>query len=94
LRRRCSALSLVPDDPQDGEVANQYKNHPEQFAKTARYWTQTYAGAGNAAGATISPEVQSLIDMGFPQEQAVQALAQAKGEVEAALEVLLTGALE
>eukprot|EP00656_Telonema_subtile_P049755 TRINITY_DN6260_c0_g1_i2.p1 TRINITY_DN6260_c0_g1~~TRINITY_DN6260_c0_g1_i2.p1 ORF type:complete len:133 (-),score=32.98 TRINITY_DN6260_c0_g1_i2:429-827(-) len=85
--------SPEPDDPQDGEVANMYKNDPEQFAKTARIWTQTYAGGsqGAAEDAPPPPEVQSLMDMGFERQAAMNALAQSKGEVEAALELLLAG---
>lgn len=33
-----------PDDPQDAVVAKQYKECPEIFAKTARHWTNIYAG--------------------------------------------------
>merc|ERR1712227_562205 len=42
-----------PDDPQDAEVARQYKNHPEQFAATARYWTETYANGEPTADPNI-----------------------------------------
>lgn len=33
-----------PDDPQDAVVAKQYKEHPEMFRQTAKYWTFVYAG--------------------------------------------------
>ena len=32
-----------PDDPQDAVVAQQYKELPEVFAKTARHWANVYA---------------------------------------------------
>merc|ERR1712093_805328 len=64
-----------PDDPQDGEVAAQYKNHPEQFAATARYWTETYANGG--AGEPDA-NISMLCEMGFTREQAANALAQGK----------------
>merc|ERR1712118_228226 len=32
-----------PSDPQDAEVAEMYKNKPEEFVQTARYWTDTFA---------------------------------------------------
>merc|ERR1712086_528816 len=32
-----------PDDPQDAEVANQYKSNIEEFKKTAKFWTDSYA---------------------------------------------------
>lgn len=33
-----------PDDPQDAVVAKQYKDCQEIFIKTARHWTNIYAG--------------------------------------------------
>ena len=32
-----------PDDPQDAVVAKQYKESHAEFAKTAKFWTDTYA---------------------------------------------------
>lgn len=32
------------DDPQDAVVATQYKENQEMFVKTARHWTNVYAG--------------------------------------------------
>ena len=68
-------MSRESDDPQDGEVAAQYKNQPEQYAATARhqprpgpaewrgrYWTETYAnGTANAEDKNIT----MLCEMGF-----------------------------
>ena len=34
-----------PDDPQDGVVAMQYKEHNDLFKKTAQHWATVYAGA-------------------------------------------------
>lgn len=33
----------MPDDPQDAEVASQYKKDRKTWEATAKYWTQTYA---------------------------------------------------
>ena len=33
----------VPDDPQDAQVASQYKNDIDLFNKTAKSWTDLYA---------------------------------------------------
>lgn len=33
-----------PDDPQDAVVATQYKDNYEMFVKTAKHWTNVYAG--------------------------------------------------
>jgi hypothetical protein len=43
-----------PDDPQDAVVAKQYKEHHQEFMKTAKFWTETYAGA-QAGGACHGP---------------------------------------
>ena len=32
-----------PDDPQDAVVAQQYKELPDLFLKTARHWASVYA---------------------------------------------------
>lgn len=32
-----------PDDPQDAVVAQQYKEHPEIFRRTALHWTSVFA---------------------------------------------------
>ena len=33
-----------PDDPQDAVVAKQYKECQDIFVKTAKHWTNIYAG--------------------------------------------------
>jgi len=78
-----------PDDPQDGEVAAQYKNHPENYARTARYWTEAYAGGPANSDADTDPAISQLCEMGFTRAQAVNALAQGKGDTDAALNTLL-----
>merc|ERR550537_1573995 len=32
-----------PSDPQDAQVAEMYKTNPEEFKRTAKYWTEMYA---------------------------------------------------
>ena len=39
----------------------------------------------------VEPSLQQLVDMGFPREKAVAALAQAEGDADAAMELLLAG---
>ena len=54
--------SAVPDDPQDHEVATQYKNNFEEFKTTAKMWTENYAvEGGNTA---LASKVKQLVDMG------------------------------
>lgn len=32
-----------PDDPQDAVVARQFKDHPDTYRQTARYWSLFFA---------------------------------------------------
>ena len=80
--------SPEPSDPQDAEVANMYNASYEQFACTATFWTQSYA-MEDTGGKEIHPSLQRMMDMGFPEQQCRDALLQAKGDENAALEVLL-----
>ena len=54
-----------PDDPQDAVVANQYKNNFGTFKKTARHWTNIYAGSTSAIEPEYDAKVKQLVDMGF-----------------------------
>merc|ERR1711959_90584 len=64
-----------PDDPQDAEVANQFKNKPEEFAATAKFWTESFA-----APQQEDAGVAALVDMGFDAETASKALKQVDGD--------------
>ncbi len=57
--------SAEPDDPQDAVVANQYKNHFSIYKKTARHWTNIYAGSASAVESECDNKVKQLVDMGF-----------------------------
>ena len=57
--------SAEPDDPQDAVVANQYKNNFQVYKKTARHWTNVYAGSSSAAEPECDSKVKQLVDMGF-----------------------------
>lgn len=37
------SLAPEPDDPQDAVVARQFKDHPDIYRQTARYWTFFFA---------------------------------------------------
>ncbi len=60
----CALLSAPePNDPQDAQVASQYKRDYKEWCATAKYWTETYAmargsggssGGGGPAGASSS----------------------------------------
>ena len=83
--------SPEPSDPQDAEVANMYLRNYEQFASTAKYWTECYAMKDEAAASNpqLHPAVKRLMEMGFPEEACKQALAEAKGDETQAVERLL-----
>jgi ubiquitin-conjugating enzyme (huntingtin interacting protein 2) len=70
-----------PDDPQDAQVARQFKTDRPAFDHTAQYWTATYASGANAES--------RLIDMGFDKVAVKRALERANGDEQAALNILL-----
>lgn len=78
-----------PNDPQDAVVATMYKERHAEFIATARNWTETYARAG--APVEVSPALRRLMDMGFDEAAARGALLKAKGDENAAVEILLSG---
>lgn len=59
-------------------------------AQQCRFWTESYAIS--ASECDDDAKVTALTEMGFGRELCVTALARAKGDQEAALELLLTGA--
>merc|ERR1712060_885201 len=73
-----------PDDPQDAEVAEQYKKNRELFNQTAKYWTETFAQEA-AQKAPMDEKIGNLMDMGFSREQAKAALEKHKGDEVAAV---------
>lgn len=96
LTLRTALLSLQallcspnPDDPQDAQVAGQFRRDHAEFERTARFWTSCYAGA--QSGAAPAAKVARLMEMGFPEAACAAALEKAKGNEEAATELLLSG---
>jgi len=77
-----------PDDPQDAVVANQYKNNHSIFVKTARHWTNVYAGSVTAAEPEFDSKVKQLCDMGFDSHRSRVALSSHLWNVEQAIESL------
>jgi len=82
--------SPEPNDPQDAVVATMFKERPAEFLSTAKYWTTSYAKPADEGVATVHPTVQKLMDMGFAQSQAQQALLDSKGDENLAIEMLLS----
>lgn len=84
---RALLTAAEPDDPQDAEVARQYKADPAQFARTARHWTETYAMSVGE-----DQKVGRLTAMGFDAGAVRAALAAVSGDETLALEHLLASA--
>lgn len=78
-----------PDDPQDAVVAQQYKEMPEVFQKTARHWANVYA-QGPYRETEMEGKVDMLIGMGFDEHRSRTALSIKNWHVERATEFLLS----
>ncbi|MQM08060.1 hypothetical protein Taro_040915 [Colocasia esculenta] len=77
-----------PDDPQDAVVAQQYLRDYPTFAATARYWTEAFAKNTNVG---VEEKVRKLVEMGFPEDLARNALEATNGDENLALEKLCSG---
>jgi len=76
--------SPVPDDPQDAEVAAQFKSDVNSFNKTAKLWTENYAK--NQA----EKKIKELMDMGFDEESSKIALQKHGFDLEKSINYLLS----
>jgi len=103
LTLRTALLSLQallstpnPDDPQDAQVASQYKKDYKDFEKTAKFWTETYAVKPKSdkedAKEDREQKIKSLVDMGFKASLAQEALEKSKWNVTQALEYAVSKA--
>jgi len=94
LTLRTALLSLQallstpnPDDPQDAQVAGQFKKDKKVFEGQAKAWTLQYATkAGGEA------KVKKLAEMGFDPAKSRTALDKTGGDEAAAMEYLLSHA--
>lgn len=78
-----------PDDPQDAVVAKQYKENFSIFCKTARHWTNVYAG-GPHKELDLEEKVFQLKNMGFDEHKARVALSSANWDAARATESLIS----
>eukprot|EP00823_Brevimastigomonas_motovehiculus_P002463 TRINITY_DN1501_c0_g1_i1.p1 TRINITY_DN1501_c0_g1~~TRINITY_DN1501_c0_g1_i1.p1 ORF type:complete len:204 (+),score=35.23 TRINITY_DN1501_c0_g1_i1:58-669(+) len=87
------ALLSTPnaDDPQDAQVATQYKTDRKGWEKTAKNWTDSYAkpGASTNNSSPYEAKAKKLAEMGFKVETCLAALEKSKGDENAALEYVL-----
>jgi len=95
LTLRTAMLSLQallscpnPDDPQDAQVAGQYKKNKADFERTAAYWTATYATP--AAKPDVDAMVKRLSEMGFAPDKCLAALQHTKYDENQALDYLFS----
>lgn len=83
----------VPEDPQDGVVANQYLSNFEEFQEQAAEWTRLYASEEAAEEAAEDPNVATLLGLGVPnKEEANKLLGEVGGNVEAAADLFFSRA--
>lgn len=73
-----------PDDPQDAEVARMYKNDRDEYNRTAKFWTESYAKETSKEDA-----IAQVCEMGFSKEDAKAALEQFDWDGSAAVNSLL-----
>jgi ubiquitin-conjugating enzyme (huntingtin interacting protein 2) len=95
LTLRTALLSLQallscpnPDDPQDAQVAGQYKKDRAAWEKTAAYWTEIYAKPAGARD--VDALVKKLSEMGFPPEKCLVALQKCNFDENAAIDYLFS----
>uniref|UniRef100_A0A1I8BS57 E2 ubiquitin-conjugating enzyme n=1 Tax=Meloidogyne hapla TaxID=6305 RepID=A0A1I8BS57_MELHA len=68
-------VSPEPQDPQDAIVAKQYMADVELYNKTARYWSQHYAGAPGEKDKEMVNLVNKLQEMGVAQDYSISSLS-------------------
>ena len=77
----------VPNDPQDAVVAKQYMSDIKLFNETAKHWVEEYANPER----NFQKKIKEIVEMGFTEEQAKQALEQNNEDVEKAINFLVGG---
>ncbi len=85
LSLRALLTAAEPDDPQDAQVARQYKSNHKEYLRTAKRWTESYAMKKTP---DYSKQIDQLVAMGIPKEDAARALVLSCGSVEEAMESL------
>ena len=75
----------VPDDPQDAVVAKQYMSDINLFNSTAKHWVEEYANPDR----DFNKKIKELVDMGFNEQQAKNALEKNDNDLEKALNSLV-----
>ena len=76
----------VPNDPQDAVVAKQYLTNIKLFNETAKHWVEEYANPQK----NIQKKIKEIIDMGFTEAQARDALEKNDEDLEKAVNYLVS----
>ena len=87
--------SPVPEDPQDGQVAQQYLNDFEAFEAKAAEWTRVHASEETPPEAEeeapADPNVVALMGLGVASAEGAQALlAETDGNIESAADLFFS----
>ena len=81
-----------PGDPQDAEVAKMYLSNRQEFDRTAKFWTESYATKKKDGNAGQEEAIDRVCEMGFDRKSARQALEKHDWDESAAVNALLGGA--
>ena len=77
----------VPNDPQDAVVAKQYMTDINLFNQTAKHWVEEYANPER----NLQKKIKEIMEMGFTEQQAREALEKNDQDVEKAINFLVGG---
>ena len=77
----------VPNDPQDAVVAKQYMSDIKLFNETAKHWVEEYANPER----NLQKKIKEIVEMGFTEEQAQNALKNNDEDVQKAINFLIGG---
>ena len=77
----------VPNDPQDAVVAKQYMSDIKLFNETAKHWVEEYANPER----NLQNKIKEIVEMGFTEEQAQNALKNNDEDVQKAINFLIGG---
>ena len=77
----------VPNDPQDAVVAKQYMSDINLFNQTAKHWVEEYANPER----NIQRKIKEIMEMGFTEQQAKEALEKNDEDVQKAINFLIGG---
>ena len=75
----------VPNDPQDAVVAKQYMSDIKLFNETAKHWVEEYANPER----NVQRKVKEIMEMGFTEQQAKEALEKNDEDVQKAINFLI-----